>query len=218
MRIAGVLYLVVAVLTSFAGVVNASIVVPGNAAATAANINASAVLYRLGFLSELLGATAFLLTALALYRLLSHVNQLVAGAMVTFVAVSVAIQSLNLLNQQTALALSDSSSQLTLLFTDMQHNGYLIAQTYFGLWLLPLGYLIIKSGFIPKPLGVLVIIGCCGHLTDVITRFLAPDLGATISPFAMTPAAVAEITFIAWLLLRSRKYLSATDSPSLAGS
>ncbi|MFI6319765.1 DUF4386 domain-containing protein [Nonomuraea sp. NPDC050556] len=218
MRTAGFLYLIVAVLTSLAGLVNTSIVVPGNATATATNIKASMGLYRLGFLSELLGATAFLLTAVALYRLLAHVNRLVAGTMVIFVAVSVAMQSLNLLNQQTALTLASSSDELTLLFTEMQHNGYLIAQTYFGLWLLPLAYLVTKSGFFPKFMGVLLAIGCCGHLTDVFTRFLAPDLGAAISPFAMTPAAVAEITFIAWLLLKPRKYLSVTDSPSLTGS
>ncbi|MEV1142293.1 DUF4386 domain-containing protein [Micromonospora sp. NPDC049799] len=213
-RIAGALYLIVAVFTIFAGLVNTSIVESEDAAATADNIRDSATLFRVGFVSELLGATVFLLTGMALYLLLKHVNQPVAAAMVTFVAVSVAIQSLNLLNQNAALTVATGeghtaafgptgSAQLTLLFADLQHDGYLIAQTYFGLWLLPLGYLVVRSGYFPKMLGVLLMIGCLGHLVDVFARLLAPDFGADISPFAMTPAAVAELSFAVWLLVKA---------------
>lgn len=213
-RIAGSLYLIVAVLTIFAGLVNTRIVESGNAAATADNIDTSATLFRIGFVSELVGATAFLSTGMALYLLLKHVNQMAAAAMVTFVAVSVAIQSLSLLNQKAALTIvtghdyefafgPTGSDQLIMLFADLQHEGYLIAQTYFGLWLLPLGYLVVKSGYFPKVLGVLLVIGCFGHLVDVFARFLAPDFGATISPFAMIPAAVAELSFIVWLLVKA---------------
>lgn len=213
-RTAGLLYLIVALSTIFAGLVNSRIVESGNAAATAGNIEASATLYRIGFVSELVGATAFLLTSMTLYLLLKHVNQMAAAAMVVFVAVSVAIQTLNLLSQNTALTIATSqdyttafgqpvAAQLTMLFADMQSNGFLIAQTYFGLWLLPLGYLVMKSDYFPKALGVLLVIGCCGHLVDVFSRFLAPDFGAGISPFAMTFAAVAELSFIAWLLVKA---------------
>ncbi|MCY9785286.1 DUF4386 domain-containing protein [Nocardiopsis sp. EMB25] len=213
-RIAGLLYLLVAAFTIFAGVVNTRIVASGDAGATADNIDASATLFRVGLVSELVGATAFLMTAMTLYLLLRHVNQLVAAAMVTVVAVSVAMQSLNLLNQNTALTVATdqdyadalgpaAADQLALLFAGMQHDGYLIAQTYFGLWLLPLGYLVLRSGYFPKALGVLLVVGCCGHLTDVFARLLAPEFGASISAFAMTPAAVAEISFILWLLIRA---------------
>ncbi|MGB2572101.1 DUF4386 domain-containing protein [Micromonospora citrea] len=213
-RTAGFLYLIVAVFTIFAGLVNSRIVESEDAAATADNISTSATLFRIGFVSELVGATVFLLTSMALYLLLKHVNQMAAAAMVTFVAVSVAIQSLNLLNQNAALTVATGedytaafgptgSDQLTMLFADMQHDGYLIAQTYFGLWLLPLGYLVVRSGYFPKVLGVLLVIGCFGHLVDVFARFLAPDFGASISPFAMTLAAVAEISFICWLLVKT---------------
>ncbi|MFI6574173.1 DUF4386 domain-containing protein [Nocardiopsis sp. NPDC050513] len=213
-RVAGFLYLLVAVFTIFAGVVNTRVAESGEAGATADAVAASATLYRVGFVSELVGATAFLMTAMALYALLRHVHPLVAAAMVTFVAVSVAIQSLNLLNQMTALNVATGedyagafgtagSDRLVMLFADMRHDGYLIAQTYFGLWLLPLGYLVIRSGYFPRALGVLLVIGCLGHLTDVLARFLAPDLGASISPFVMTPPAIAEVSFILWLLVRS---------------
>jgi hypothetical protein len=210
-RLAGLLYLIVAVLTIFAGLVNTRVVESGDAATTADNIETSATLFRIGFVSELVGATFFLATGMVLYVLLRHVNQMAAAAMVTLVAVSVAIQSLSLLNQKAALMIATGhyalgptdSDQLTMFFADLQHDGYLIAQTYFGLWLLPLGYLVVKSGYFPKPLGILLMIGCLGHLVDVYTRFLAPELGATVSPFAMTPAAVAELSFIAWLLVKA---------------
>ncbi|MEV0387732.1 DUF4386 domain-containing protein [Nonomuraea sp. NPDC050643] len=206
-RIAGCLYLTVAVLTIFAGLVNTRIVEPGD-------IAASATLFRVGLVSELVGATAFLSTGMALYLLLKHVNRPVAAAMVTFVAVGVAMQSLSLLNQQAAVTIATGpghtaafgpagADQLTLLFAGLQHDGYLIAQTYFGLWLLPLGYLVGKSGYFPKALGILLVIGCFGHLVDVFARLLAPGFGAAISPFAMTPAAVAEISFIVWLLVKA---------------
>ncbi|MEV2277418.1 DUF4386 domain-containing protein [Nocardiopsis sp. NPDC049922] len=225
-RVAGFLYLLVAVFTIFAGVVNTRVAESGEAGATADAIAASATLYRVGLVSEMVGATAFLMTAMALYLLLRHVHPMAAAAMVTFVAVSVAIQSLNLLNQQTALAIATGedfafgptgSDQLATLFVDMRHDGYLIAQTYFGLWLLPLGYLVIRSGYFPRVLGVLLIIGCIGHLTDVFARFLAPDLGASISPFVMTPPAIAEVSFIVWLLVRSvRESDPGTRAPAVA--
>ncbi|MBB6171332.1 hypothetical protein HNR23_001392 [Nocardiopsis mwathae] len=212
-RIAGTLYLLVSAFTIFAGVVNMRIVEAGDAAATADNIGASAALFRLGFVSELVGAVFFLSTAMALYLLLKHVDQRVAAAMVTVVAVSVAIQCLNLLNQNAALMIAtgqayedtlgpDSADRLALLFTDLYHDGYLIAQTFFGLWLLPLGYLVVKSGYFPKMLGYLLMVGACGHLADVFARLLAPDFGAAISLYVMTPAAIAEISFMLWLVVR----------------
>jgi Domain of unknown function (DUF4386) len=98
-KTAGVLYLMVALCGMFAELyVRSGIVVPGDAAATAGNIRASATLFRLGFVVDLVQATCFLFTAMALYLLLRHVNRLVAAAMVTLVAVSVAIMCLNLLN------------------------------------------------------------------------------------------------------------------------
>ena len=128
------------------------------------NIRASATLFRLGFVSDLVQATCFLLTAMALYLLLKHVNTLVASAMVTFVAVSVAIMCLNLLNQFVALSIatgegyssvfgSAGSDELAMLFVDMHHDGYLLAQMFFGLWLLPLGYPGHEVGVLPPGAG-----------------------------------------------------------------
>jgi hypothetical protein len=213
-RIAGSLYLVVAVGGGFAElVVRSGIVAPGNAAATADNIRASATMFRAGFVADLVQATVFLLTAMALYLLLRHVHELVARAMVVFVAVSVAIICLNLLNQWVALQAATGeglasafgpagAAALTGLFADMHRSGYLIAQMFFGLWLLPLGYLVLRSGWFPKVLGVLLIVGCFGYLVDLFAQFLAPGVAEVIEPFVVAPAAVGELSFIAWLLVK----------------
>jgi hypothetical protein len=204
-RIAGSLYLVVALLGGFAELyVRARTVVPGNAADTADNIRASATLFRLGFASDLVQATFFLFTAMALYLLLRHVNELVARAMVVIVAVSVAIICLNLLNQYMALqvATGEGSDALAGLFADMHAAGYLIAQIFFGLWLLPLGYLVYRSGFFPRAIGVLLAIGCFGYLADTFVQFLAPGIAESIEPFVVAPAALGELSLVVWLLVK----------------
>jgi hypothetical protein len=211
-RIAGLLYLSLAVCAMFAELyVRSRIVKSGDAATTAENIRASATLFRVGFVVDLVGVTLFLLTAMALYLLLKHVNQPVAAAMVTFVAVSVAISFVNLVDQYTALTIATGenythafgragSDALTMLFADMQHNGGLINAVFFGLWLLPLGYLVIKSGYVPKVLGIWLIIAGFGWLTLSLTHFLAPDLGKSIALFVAVIGG-GELVFATWLLV-----------------
>lgn len=207
-RIAGSLYLVVAVLGGFAELfVRARIVVAGDGALTADNIRESATLFRLGFASDLLQATFFLFTAMALYLLLRHVNELVARAMVVIVSVSVGIICLNLLNQYVALQIATGESSvgsdaLTGLFADMHAAGYLIAQIFFGLWLLPLGYLVSRSGFFPSAIGVLLAIGCFGYLVDTFVHFLAPGVAESVEPFLVAPAALGELSLVAYLLVK----------------
>jgi hypothetical protein len=204
-RIAGSLYLVVAVLGGFAELyVRSGIVVAGDATATADNIRDSATLFRVGFVSDLAQATFFLFTAMALYLLLRHVHELVARAMVVIVAVSVAIICLNLLNQYVALqvATGEGSDAMAGLFADMHAAGYLIAQIFFGLWLLPLGYLVYRSGFFPRAIGVLLAIGCFGYLADTFVQFMAPGIAESVEPFVVAPAAIGELSLVVWLLVK----------------
>ncbi|MEU4704394.1 DUF4386 domain-containing protein [Nonomuraea dietziae] len=91
-----------------------------------------------------------------------------------------------------------TSDALVLLMFDLHHHGYLI---FFGLWLLPLGYLTYTSRLFPRPLGLLIA-GCAGYLLDTLTLFLAPDLGAALNPYL---AAIAEITMLFWLLVKGVK-------------
>jgi len=226
-RIAGSLYLVVAVLGGFAELyVRSSVVVAGDAAATADNIRGSATLFRVGFVSDLVQATFFLLTAMALYLLLRDVHELVARAMVVIVSVSVAIICLNLLNQYVALSVANGDEYTTVfgaagsdalvgLFADMHAAGYLIAQMFFGLWLLPLGFLVYRSGYFPKVLGVLLAIGCFGYLADLFIHFLVPDIAESIAPFVLAPATIGELSLVVWLLVRGLRVVDrGTPAPA----
>jgi Domain of unknown function (DUF4386) len=203
------------------------VIKPGDITTTANNIRASATLFRLGFLSDFLAATSFLFIAMVLYLLLKHVNQLAAAAMVTLVAVSVAISSVNLLNQYTALTIATNedytrafgqagSDALAVLFASIYSNGWFVASMTFGLWLLPLGYLVIRSGYFPKFLGVLLIIGSFAHLAGFFTHFLAPDLSRSIGLYFTGPAAATELVFVAWLLIKGVRVPLAQQAPAPA--
>ena len=156
-RIAGVLYLLVGIFGGFAeGFVEPKMYVAGNAAATAANVVANAGLVRLGVVSDLLDQTCFVFLVLTLYLLLKHVHQSVGRAMVVLVALASGITCLNTVFEFEGLRVATGAVNLgaigtagsnaqVLLLLDTQHYGILIAQIFFGLWLVPLGYLAYKS-------------------------------------------------------------------------
>jgi hypothetical protein len=227
-RVAGLLYLIVAVCGGFSELyVRSSVVVPGDAAATAAKVSASATLFRIGFVTDLVSITCFLLLALTLYALLSHVSHQIALSMVVIVAVSVAVMSLNMLNHLGALLVATgtaypaglgaaSPDALVLLLLDLHRHGYLIAEIFFGLWLLPLGYLVFTSGFFPRALGVLLVVGGLGYLADLAATLPAPNLESSLSPYVLAPAVLAEVWFIGWLLVKGAHRRPAAPVPAAA--
>jgi hypothetical protein len=211
-RVAGLLYLIVWATALFAGFVYNSYLVPGDAIATADHILASERLFRIGFVVDLLHQTCFLLLAWALYVLFKSVMKNLALLMVLFVVVSVAIQCVNLLIQFTALELVSGPDYSTLLEADPLHaqvvlvlnlhdHGILIAQVFFGLWLLPLGYLVFKSGQLPRILGILLMIGCFGYLIGSVQYFLFPNYEVITYP-GLAVATIAEFLLPAWLLIK----------------
>jgi hypothetical protein len=216
-RIAGVLYFAVAILSGFAiGFVRPKVYVAGDAAATAQNLAANEGLFRLGFLADLTQSALMLLVAIALCLLFQHVNKNAARAIVVFAAVSVAIQCLNLAPYLAALSLATDPSYstafgpggadaLVLLMMDLQRSGFLIAQVFFGLWLLPMGYLAYTSGMFPKALGMLLIIACFSYLAHVPFVFLWPDLGTMLTPLVAIPTVLAEVWMVLYLLIRGVK-------------
>ena len=161
-RISGLLYLIVGVFGGFAiAYVTATVYVPGDAATTAGNVVANAGLVRLGVIADLLQATVFVFLAMTLYVLLSDVNKNAARAMVILVAIATTLMCLNEIFQFAAVLVATDRSYvaafsaaganaLVLLLLDMHHYGFLIAQIFFGLWLVPLGYLTLKSGWFPR--------------------------------------------------------------------
>ena len=213
-RVAGFLYLIVIVAGVFAQFfVRQSLIVPGDAAATANNIMASEWLFRLGFVSDLIVQTCFLLLGLALYVLLKPVNKNLASLMVLFVLASVPIAMLNLLNHFVALPLLSGADYLTVFEAGQLHAQVMLSlnlfeagshQIFWGLWLLPLGFLVYKSGYFPRILGVLLMIGCFGHLIDIFTFFLFPSYEVITYP-GLAVATIAEFSFCGWLLLKGAK-------------
>ena len=214
-RLAGLFYLIVALTGGFSELfVRESLIDAGDASTTAANIAASPTLYRAAFASDLVNITFFVFAALALYALLKGVNHHAAVAMVVFNAVAAAIMSANMINHFAALRVASGpagSEELVQLFVDMHSNGYAIAQIFFGLWLLPLGYLVYRSGFFPRALGVLLMIGAASYLTELVAGFLFPETGEDFLLLIAIPAAIAEVSFLLWLLIKGAEEVSHTE-------
>lgn len=212
-RVAGLLYLVLAVSGGWAELaVRSGIRVPGDAAATAANVVSQASLMRLAFVADLVNITCFLLVALVMYAILKSVDDRIALAMVVFNAVAVAILGVNLLNHLGALLIatepahtaglsSGTSAALVTFLLDLHRHGYHVAQIFFALWLLPLGYLVYRSGYFPRVLGVLLMIGCGGYLAGVAATYLSPGFESPLAPFLALPAGLAEVLFLLWMLV-----------------
>jgi hypothetical protein len=212
-RIAGVLYLINALFGGFAfGYVLGKVFVAGDAAKTAANVAANPGLVRVGVVADLFQGTEWVFLALTLYVLLKHVHQSAARAMVVLVAVGAAIVCLNDVFQfesvrvatdgSYAAALGTAgSSALVLLLLEIHHYGFLAAQIFFGLWLVPFGYLAYKSAMFPKALGVALIVGGVCYLVGMLAVFLVPDSGEKINTFVTIPSAIAELSMVVYLLV-----------------
>jgi hypothetical protein len=212
-RIAGVLYLLVGITGGFAeGFVEPRVYVAGDAAATTAAVLLNAGLVRIGVVADLLDQVFFIFLAMTRYVLLQHVHQSVARAMVVLVALAAGISSLTAVFEFAGLRVAtgaidmaalgtQGSNAVVLLLLDTQHYGLLIAQIFFGLWLVPLGYLAYKSGMFPKALAVALVVGGVCYLVDLLAAFLVPDFGQQIHTFIVIPCAIAEIWMVLYLLV-----------------
>jgi hypothetical protein len=213
-RIAGVLYLLNGIVAGFAeGFVEPRMYAAGNAATTARNLLANPGLVRLGVVADLFQATEWLFLAMTLYLLLRHVHKNMASVMVILVAIGAGIVSLNTLFEFEGLRAASGainlvafgtagSNTLALLLLDIQHYGVFIAQIFYGLWLVPLGYLAYKSaGWFPRWLGVLLIVGGACYLVDLLAQFLAPDFAQNSHIYFSVVAAIAEVSMVLYLLV-----------------
>jgi hypothetical protein len=209
-RVAGVLYLSLVPLAFFGFPFGPShLFVPGDAVTTANNLIASESLFRLSIVINLLGAIVNATVVLALYQLLKVVNKNIASLMVIFLLLSVPIAMLNELNHVAVLILlsgadylkvftTSQSQALVLFFHDLHKYGLNIAEVFWGLWLFPMGYLVFKSGFLPRILGALLIIGCFGYLIVSLTAFLLPNYSVGFLRFA----AIGEVLLPLWLVIK----------------
>jgi hypothetical protein len=212
-RMAGLFYLIFIVLSMLTDMISRSkIIIYGDAAATAKNILASEGLFRIGFVSDLLSAVFFLLAAWALYLLLKPVDKNLALLFLLLNLGGVAAQCLNLLNLFAAVLLLNGADYLkvfqpdqlqgmAMFFLDLHKNGFMIAQIFYGAWLFPLGYLVYKSGFLPKILGVLVLADCFCWLAYFFQFFLFPSFTG-ITTLSFPVGFIAEFSLTLWLLIK----------------
>lgn len=209
-RIAGLLYLSLLPLGIFGILyVPSTLIMPGNAAATAGNIMASGSLFRASILTALLVQIVNIFVVLTLYQLLKPVNRNMALLMVIFILLGAPIAMLNEINKFAVLLLLSGAEHLAVfttdqlqammtLFLDLHEDGLSIASVFWGLWLFPMGYLVFKSGYIPKFIGILLMIGCFGYLIDSATSILLPDVEVTVSQFTF----IGELLLPLWLLIK----------------
>src|SRR4030065_1458502 len=186
-RMAGFLYFIYMVIHISSDVIGRSkLIVLGDAAATAQNIMASEWQFRIGFIGDLIAAVLFALTAWALYVLLKPVNRNLALLFLLLNLGGVAVECLNALNLFAAIQFLSGANYLSVFQTGqlqamamsslhLYTNGFLIAQIFFSAWLLPLGYLVYKSRFLPKFLGLLLILDFFGNMSWFLQGLLLPD-------------------------------------------
>lgn len=214
-RLAGVFYLIVVVTGIFSlAYVPSKLIVWDDAAKTFQQITESQMLFRMSIVSSVICYIAFLFLPFVLYYLLHSVSEIAAKLMVILAIVSVPISMLNLQNKYAVLTLINNGNSLK--FFEESHirsqmmnllenydSGILIVSVFWGLWLFPFGLLVYKSGFLPKILGILLMLGCCGYLINFVGNTIFETYGGSlISNIASKPAAFGEIGICLWLLIR----------------
>jgi len=206
-RLAGSLYLVLIITGAFSIIyIPSTLIVWSDASATVSNISNSEFLFRLGIVSGLISNVIFLVLPFVLYRLLKPVNKTMAGLMALLAVISIPLGLIGLSNLFDVLTLLGSSDYLNMLEAEQlqiqvmlslasYNNGLHVATVFWGLWLFPFGYLVYKSGFLPRILGIFLMAGCFGYLIEFFALSLWPiSYRATgISTFIHIPSAIGEI-------------------------
>jgi len=213
-RIAGATYLLLILIGIFSlKYVPSKLAAAGNPSLTISNIIANEILFRLGIFVGIFGYIVFLILPLILYKLLSPVNKSYATLMVALAVVSVPVSLVNMLNKFAVLTLLSKVSYLDALTVDnlqaqvMLHlanysSGNQLASIFWGLWLFPFGYLVFKSGFLPKVLGGMLMFGCFGYLINFTGNFLFPAYDeSTLASFITIPGSLGELGICLWLLI-----------------
>jgi len=215
-RIAGAIYLSMVVTAPFSLIyVPGKLIVRGDATATANNVLAHETLFRLGIVADLITSIIFICVALALYRLLSGVNKTLASLMVALVLVSAAVGFINVLNNIGALILFRGSDFLTvlekpqrdalgMLFLRLHGQGNVINEMFWGLWLFPFAVLVMRSRFLPRILGVWLVINGFAYLTISLTGLLFPQYMDKVNNIAF-PVLFGELAIMLWLVIKGAK-------------
>jgi hypothetical protein len=214
-RRAGLIYLAFVITCIFAGVVRSQLIAYGDASKTADLLRNSMWLLRISFIDDLISAALFLMAAWALYVLLKPVHKNLALLFLLLNAAGVAVQCLSLLCLFAPLLMNGSAdfqkafqpdqlNALNLLFLNLHKSGFTIAQIFYGTWLLPLGYLVYKSNFLPIWLGILLMADCAGCLIWFFQFFLLPGCDIITYP-GLAIGFIAEFSLSLWLIIMGVK-------------
>lgn len=221
-RLAGVVYFLL-VLT---GIFNL-MYVPGqlisfqDPAFTLKQITSNELLFRSGITVGIVSYVIYFILPLILFDIFKHVDRHSAVLMAGLAIVSVPVAIFNMVNQVNVLSLLSDASYLqslsleqiqtqVMLLLRSYYNGIAVVQIFWGLWLFPFGYLVVKSGYIPKILGVFLMLGCLGYLIKFFCYFLMPDL--SVPGFVSIPASIGEIGTCLWLLIMGVKKPAVANS------
>ena len=210
-RMAGFLYLIYMVTHIMSDVWRDRFIVLGDAAATVSTIMAHEGLFTVTVAGDLLAAALFFLAAWALYVLLKPVDKNLALLFLLLNLVGVTIQCMSALNLFAGLLLMngpdtlnvfqvDQLQALVMFFLDLREKGFMIAQLFYGAWLFPLGYLVFKSGFLPKILGIVLMVHCFTWLSTFFQSFIFPGFDA-ITYVSYPLGFIAELGLTLWLLI-----------------
>jgi hypothetical protein len=190
--------------------------VRGNAAGTSNNLAAHEWLFRFGIVSQLLCAAGWIFVTLALYRLFKAVDQGLAVLLVILGGLlPVPIFFLNAVNDAAALLFVRGGDFLTVfdkpqrdafavLFLNLHHQGDLVNQIFWGLWLVPFGLLVCKSRFLPRILGIWLLAGCFGYLAISFTGLLFPGYEHKVYTYAQL-LITSEVGIMLWLVIMGAK-------------
>lgn len=209
-RIAGMLYLIVIITGLFSLMyVPKNLFVYGNALETAQNISQKTGMFRISLASSVICYLAFTFLVIFLYQILRTVDIFVARVMVILALISVPVSFYNLINKYAILDLiKDNTSDLAqksekiMELLNNYDNGIFILTIFWGLWLLPFGFLIFRSGFYPKIIGVLLMVGCFGYLINFFGNTLFVDYQSVgISQYLKLLPTVGEFSICFWLLV-----------------
>ena len=214
MRIAGVFYLAIIMLGIFGeAFVRAKLVVSGDPAATAHAIAASPLLWRMGIAGDLLMHVFDIPVIVMLYLLLKPVNKSLALVATFINLIQTAVLAANKLSLLVPLYLSEGSSYLsafspaqlqTLSYLAIKAHGYgfAVGLIFFGVACLVRGYLMFKSGYVPKVVGFLMVLAGFSYLINSFALLLAPAFASALFPVILLPAFIGELAFCLWMIVK----------------
>ncbi|HYG02731.1 MAG TPA: DUF4386 domain-containing protein [Chryseosolibacter sp.] len=230
-RFAGFLYLLWT-LTAMYGLiyVQSKTIVKGDAAATANNILNNEFIFRTGILNGVVSSVLWVLIALTLYRLFRHVNEWHAKCLIALVIVQVPVVFFTEAMSLTALMLVkgeilhtfplNEKQDLALFLFRMNDHATIALEMFWGLWLIPFGILVYKSGFIPKILGVFLLLNAMAYVIHFLTHILLPDYADIVFKIATPIWTLGEISIMLWLLIKGIKsnYFPQSTIPGVAAT